>query len=171
MFGELFLTQQHPWNSSPALERPSWGLQGPGDTVESWFLSPAVILHVSTLTGAQATAALPSARRQGEDTRKTCWGMKEWECPDAPRLSEAFLIEKITCLYSKETFEAGKKNQSFRYSIFFSLSKAWQQAHVCMSLFVYICVCVCIYIHVCVCMYKYMCIYRHKSINVYFPYF
>lgn len=152
MFGELFLAQQHPWSSSPALEQPSWGLQGPGDTVESWFLSPAVILHVSTLAGAQATAALPSARRQGEDTRKTCWGMKEWECPDAQRLSEAFLIEKITCLYSKETFEAGIKNQSFRYSIFFHFPRLGNK-HMCVCLYLctYVYVCVFIYMYVCVC--------------------
>lgn len=151
MFGELFLIQQHPWNSSPALERPSWGLQGPVYTVESWFLSPAVILHVSTLTGAQATAALHSARRQGEDTRKTCWEIKEWECPDTQRLSEAFLIEKITCLYSKETFEAGKKNQSFRYSIFFRFPRLGNK-HMCICLYLctYVYVCVFIYMHVCV---------------------
>ena len=157
MFGELFLTQQHPWNSFPALERPSWGLQGPVYTVEAWLLSPAVVLHVSTLTWAQAHSGPAFCPASGRRHPEMCWEIKGWQCPDTQRLSEAFLIEMITCLYSKETFEAVKKNLSaIAFCFFFSLSKAWQQVHVCMCVFVHICVCVCIYIHVCMCVQIYV---------------
>ena len=158
MFGELFLTQQHPWNSFPALERPSWGLQGPVYTVEAWLLSPAVVLHVSTLTWAQAHSGPAFCPASGRRHPEMCWEIKGWECPDTQRLSEAFLIEMITCLYSKETFEAVKKNLSaIAFCFFFTFQG------LATSTCVYVCICA----HMCMCVYLYTCMYVCTNICVF----
>lgn len=165
MFGGLFLTQQHPWNSFPVLERPFWhngcrrsscGSLGCAALL-SFCTSPPWLEHGSTV-------ALHSARHQGGDTREMCWEIKWWECPDTQRLSEAFLIEKITCLYSKQTFEAGKKNLSaiaFCFFHFPRLDNKYMCVCVYLCTYVYMCVFMCtyMYIHVCMCVCTNICVF------------